>query len=231
MGGYDDLKAVPKQDVDCDLFCFADADLPARAGDWRVVRVRRRPAIHPRMRAKYFKLLSHRVFPGGRLALRFDPMAAFGKRPRYDATLWIDGSIRIKSKSFVREFLSGIGNSGWVLFPHPDRDCIFEEAEVSLTMEKYRGLPLEEQVRAYGMEGVQPHSGLYACTIIGRQEPLSAPLQALNESWWAENWKWSYQDQLSLPYLLSKLRLGVDTVDKNLWRNDWFDWVAHHTEA
>jgi hypothetical protein len=56
-------------------------------------------------------------------------------------------------------------------------------------------------------------------------------LRALNEAWWRENNTWSYQDQLSLPHLLRQMNLTVDTVSENLWRNDWFDWVAHHSEA
>ena len=148
-------------------------------------------------------------------------------RPRYGATLWIDGSVQVESPSFVREFLSGIGPSGWVMFAHPDRDCIFEEARASRTLEKYDGQPLEEQVRAYAALGMQPHSGLYACTVIGRREPLSDALKALNEAWWEENRRWTYQDQLSLPMLLKQKGLGLDTVSQNLWKNEWFSWVMH----
>jgi hypothetical protein len=209
------------------MFCFTDAPLPRKVGNWRAVRIGDQSGIHPRMRAKYFKLLSHRVFPEGRLAPRYDPLSILRGRPRYDATVWIDGSIQVESPSFVREFLSGLGPSGWVMFRHPDRDCIFEEARASRTLEKYDGQPLEEQARAYAALGMQRHAGLYACTVIGRKEPLSQPLKALNEAWWAENHRWTYQDQISLPVLLKQMGLALDTVTEDLWENGWFTWVMH----
>jgi hypothetical protein len=222
---------MPEQNVACDFFCFTDSDWPAQVGQWRIVTVKPAPDLHPRMQAKYFKLLSHRVFPNGRLARIYDHKRIFAKRQRYDATLWIDGSIQVKSRYFVSEFLSTIGASGWAMFRHPDRDCIFEEAQLSMTIEKYRGFPIEQQVLAYKESGIAAKSGLYACGIIGRKEPLSSALKSINDMWWRENRKWSYQDQLSLPYVLHKRNFSVDTPNKNQWRNAWFDWIPHRTEA
>ncbi|MGO9604032.1 MAG: glycosyltransferase domain-containing protein [Candidatus Binataceae bacterium] len=53
----------------------------SRVGAWRVIYVRHDPKLHPRMQAKWFKLLSHRIFPRGRLAWRYAP---FSLRRRAD---------------------------------------------------------------------------------------------------------------------------------------------------
>ena len=232
FGDYDEPKEPPAQDIDCDFFCFTDAPRQQHASRWRIIQVARDSRLHPRMQAKRYKLLSHEVFPGGRLAVRYDPlMALFFSRPRYDATIWVDGSLSLRSARFARDVRECLAKASWAMFPHPDRDCIFEEAMASAAMLKYRCLPIEEQVASYRRRGIQPHSGLYACGVIARKEPLSAKLREANKVWWAENLKWTYQDQLSLPFVLHQLGIGVDLIPGSLWHNDWFDWIPHKSES
>jgi hypothetical protein len=231
FGDYDELKEPPAQDIDCDFFCFTDAPRPHCVSKWRIIRVARHHRLHPRIQAKRYKLLSHRVFPGGRLALRYDPSGLFFSRPRYDATIWVDASLSLRSARFAREVRECLAKTSWAMFSHPDRDCIFDEAMASAAMLKYRGLPIEEQVDSYRRRGIQPHAGLYACGVIVRKEPLPAILRQANRVWWAENLKWTYQDQLSLPFVLHQLGIGVDLIRGNLWRNDWFDWIRHKSES
>jgi TOD1/MUCI70, glycosyltransferase-like domain len=237
FGGYDSLKEQPPQDTPCDFVCFTDdVELGAHSATWRVVRLRpkrfRTPTSaldHPRMQAKWFKLMSHRVFPGGRLALRYD-FSPFARR-RYSTIIWIDGSIQIKTEAFVRELSGYLGLSGWALVPHPERDCIYDELVAAAPMAKYTGQPLEEQVAHYRAMGHPPHGGLWACGVIVRKGKSNQRLDTLNEAWWDENRHWSYQDQLSLPYLLRRFGMSVDRIPCNLWRNEWFNWVPHNSET
>ena len=219
-GGYDDLKQPPVQDVPCDYICFTDNKrLKHNSGLWRVV-IAKRPPAHPRMQAKYFKLMSHLVFPNGKFGFK-----------KYDFTIWIDASIEIKSSAFAREICSYVGTSKWSLLPHPDRDCIYDELDVSVKMPKYDGQPLTEQVAFYKAEGHPSHSGLWACGVIVRSAQLPEKLKALNEAWWEENLHWSYQDQLSLPYLLLKNHIKVDVIQRNLWNNEWFKCLGHNRDS
>lgn len=228
-GAHDELRPALPQTVDCDFICFTDQpDLPRDRG-WRIIQAKRREA-HPRMRAKFFKVLSHRAFPGGRLAWRHDPVAALlGRRPRYDALVWIDGCIQVTSPDFVASFVAHVGGTGWSMLRHPDRDCIYEEAIGSRGLRKYDGQPLEDQVAAYRAEGFPAHHGLMACTVIARRTDAPA-LAALNEAWWRENLEWTYQDQISLPVVLWRRRQGYDPVELNLWDNPWFSRLDHRTE-
>ena len=231
FGHYDDLKEPAAQEIDCDFFCFTDAP-PLHDTAWRIVRVRPDPRLHPRMQAKRYKVMSHEVFPGGRLAFRYDPFAPLRfSRRRYDATIWVDASLSVFSARFARDIANCIAKTSWAMFAHPDRDCIFEEAVASSAMLKYRNLPIDEQVENYRRCGIQPHSGLHACGVIARKEPLPAQLRQANNVWWAENLKWTYQDQLSLRFVLHQLGIGVDLIPGNLWRNEWFDCIPHKSES
>ena len=48
--------------------------------------------------------------------------------------------------------------------------------------------------------------------------------------WLRENRRWSYQDQLSLPYLLWKLDIEPAVIPYPLWGNGLFDFVEHASE-
>jgi hypothetical protein len=229
-GGYDELKVQPEQTVACDFICFTDAAAPARVGAWRTIQVRRRPHMHPRMRAKFFKINSDKVFPKGRLAWHYDPIASLlGRQPSYDVLVWIDASIQIKSARFIEELVSHIRANGWTMFVHPDRHCIYDELLASQPMRKYQATAIEAQVEAYRCEGFPSGHGLMACTVIARTS-RDGRLARINRAWWHENRRWSYQDQLSLPVVLWRLGLGYDPVHRNLWQNDWFDWVPHRSD-
>ncbi len=225
-GGYDALLQPVTQSIDCDFICFTDAAWPERVGAWHIVRARARPGLHPRLRAKYFKVMSHRVFPGGRLAWRYAP---FGPRPRYGRLIWIDGCLHVTSPDFAAQFGAHVGRHGWSLFVHPDRDCIYDELEASAGMAKYAGLPLREQAGHYRAEGFPAHAGLVAGGLIARN-PHHTPLSRINRAWWVENRRWSYQDQLSLPVVLWRLGLGYDPVRLDLWNNPWFERLAHASD-
>jgi hypothetical protein len=156
FGNYDTLNQRVAQDTDCDFVCFTDQRLPARIGAWHVVHIKASAGLHPRVQAKRFKLLSHKVFRNRRLAFRYRlRRGGWSVSKRYTCSIWIDGSVAIKSKSFARDITTvATGAPGWAMFRHPDRDCVFEEVAVSSAMEKYRGLPIFEQVDAYRQEGV-----------------------------------------------------------------------------
>jgi hypothetical protein len=225
-GGYDDVHPPAPQSVPTDFFCYTDA-APAAYGLWRTIRDRRLPDLHPRTRAKWFKTHPHVLFPRGR-----PPLAALDPRflwRRYDATIWIDGSIRVTSKDFARDLAGCLGPDGIACFRHPQRDCIYEEAEKSLRWAKYRSLPIREQVEHYRREGFPAHRGLMAGGVIVRA--TRAPhLPEIDEAWWQENLRWTWQDQLSLPVVLWRQNRKIAWIPGDLWKNPWFEWVPHRRE-
>ena len=87
-----------------------------------------------------------------------------------------------------------------LLFEHPDRDCIYDEAKLSSTLPKYKGQRCLEQVAHYQKDGMPVENGLYACTVMARQGDTSE----FDNEWWQENLTWGYQDQISYAYLCWK---------------------------
>ena len=65
---------------------------------------------------------------------------------------------------------------------------------------------------------------------IAPKEPLPGILRRANKLWWTENVRWTFQDQISWPFVLHQLGIGVDLIRGNLWRNYCFDWIPHNSD-
>jgi O-antigen biosynthesis protein len=231
IGNYDELKEPTPQDVECDFLCFSDSMLPKRYNGWQIIHVQRDESMHPRMQAKYFKLMNHRIFPGGRLSWKFALQSwKLLQRKRYEVTIWCDGSLQIKSESFARDVANTFQDSSVAVFVHPDRDCIFDEVQASIPMKKYANLPLSEQVQYYKNFGTPTNCGLFACGVIGRKAPNSHDTIKFEEEWWEENLRWTYQDQLSFAHLVYQKQIPVSIIPGNLWSNKYFDVLQHTSE-
>lgn len=196
FGDYDELKEQPSV-PGVDYICFTD-DRERHSAQWRVVR--RQPRFeHPRLSAKWFKM-----FP--QLAL-----------PTYRYTIWVDGHIQILSEAFVEELLAFVNQSGFALFRHPERDNLVDEVEASERLVKYQGLPVREQAESYlrrGFDGRQ----LYACGVLVR-DSWKWRLWTLSRAWMRENRRWTYQDQVSLPFLVWKKRIRPGLIPYNIREN------------
>jgi hypothetical protein len=153
-----------------------------------------------------------------------------GSEPAFDLSIWIDGSLEIKNSTFVQDMRTALGSHDWAVFVHPDRDCIYEEAILSARLPKYQDHPILTQAEAY-RSTLSAHSGLYACTVIVRREPESPEVKRANELWGEENLKWTYQDQLSFPYVPKKTDTTVGIIPDHLWNNRWFKvgWYENDT--
>ena len=227
FGEYDDLHQPSPQDEPCVFICFTDGDMPCQVGAWHIIHVPPLPGVHPRLQAKWFKLRSHEVFIGGQLAARFAPQSLYQGA---DLTIWIDGNRRIKGSTFVKDMRRNLGDGDWAMFVHPDRDCIYEEAETCAGLVKCKDMPVLEQANAY-RSVVPSHSGLFACTVIVRREPSTAHLIPVYEMWWEEILTRSIRDQISLPFVL---RHHDETCQPVLIRehlriNEWFETVPHNS--
>jgi hypothetical protein len=204
-GGYDTIKEQPlKQTVACRYVMVADQ--PYESDTWEVV-VEKRPHLHPRMAAKVPKCLPWLYTAGS------------------DVSIWIDASSMIISREFVAMCLDAMGDESIAQWVHPERDCIYDEAEVSLPYTKYQGQPVIEQTRAYRANGHPAHWGLWATGCIARRHDTET--QVLGQSWLNQQARWSYQDQLSEPPLLRAMGLKPGQLQGWLWSNEWLSFGSH----
>ena len=165
--------------------------------EWAVP-VERRLILDTPETAQYLE--GHGSIGGSRLAAKFWKTHPHVACPDAEVTVWLDGNMVPNRPSFLDDLVRELGDDDLLLFRHPWRDDIYEEAAVSRTGQKYDGQPLEAQVAAYREQGHPEHWGLmHAAVIVRRNTPA---MRALDDALWAETLRWTLQDQIALAYLL-----------------------------
>lgn len=210
-GGYDYIGSQVMIDG-VDYFYITDGvnDPPKEIG-WKVFHLDHYPYLDNRRRAKICKLDPHSI--------------DFIKNYKY--SIWIDGGLQVISEKFVPEIISYIKN-GMVISPHFDnRDCAYGEA--TIRPPKYAKEPLDEQVAHYRNEGFPENYGLYECGVMAR-DMQNSDVKHLGKRWLQENITWSYQDQVSLPYVLWKTGFKPDILPTSFRYMDWVIVNAHKRE-
>lgn len=199
-GNYDTPKVQPMDFIPV-LFTDSVSD-----SEWAVKTVKREED-HPRMKAKYFKCNPHRVLD-------------------CDVSIWIDGSATVQKYDFIEWALSELKDNDMAVIKHPERNCIYKEAEFCKGMAKYASVDVMGQVEAYRKEGFPENYGLWACGLLVRRH--NKRIKKFNEMWWEHNLKYTYQDQLSFPVCVKEAGVKLKTIDIKLSGNGIISFDTPH---
>lgn len=125
-------------------------------------------------KAREIKILSHRFLPD------------------YDIWVWHDADFR--QKTTMNEFTS-LKNWELIIMHHPNRNCIYNEAEACIEEKKGNKHVITQQMNKYRRKGYPENNGMVATGFIIRKNTYR--IRLLNERWWYELSKGSVRDQLS----------------------------------
>ena len=144
---------------------------------------------------------------------------------KYDISVYIDATFTIKNSlnRFLEDYYH---DSDILLFPHPERICIYEEAAFCLLNGVGDKDALIKQIGEYYSNGFPKDAGLYCGGIIVRRKGNKVSEKAMEE-WYKEFKKFSVRDQISLPYVLKKNEVNVELVDLNIFENQFFFYINH----
>ena len=230
FGEYDPLSVQTQQSVPTDFLCFTESESFSLPPPWSIIVNKDRTNLNSRLRGKYFKVLSHRIFPCGYVSRELLPCDTPLVLLQYDYLIYIDASIQIVSDGFVKMIVDHLAEDAWTLVVHPDRDCVYPEAAESLRQwpKKYANSGLLKQVEDYRAEGYPAHNGLFATGVIGRKMARLDQIE-VNEAWWREIMEYnSPQCQVSLPVILWRTnRCPVAPIKVRLYDNQYFKWIRH----
>lgn len=178
-----------------------------------------RQDIHPRLRAKFFKLQPWEL----------DCLVDF------DVWIYLDSCVNVVSNNFIEFILNCLGSNDIALTPHQFRQSILQECIACLSAQKHGGRFREETLLATQVNYYNRHKevrGLWWCGIFAWQN--NQITKNLGQSWFKECIKWTARDQLSLPYLLQKL--PKVTIGELTWKQlheltmstDYFHWCPEY---
>lgn len=200
FGDYDNLSDPPYSN-ECDFVCFTD-NQKLQSNVYKIV-VGPSNYLDPRKSAKIYKIRPD-------LFLQ-----------EYDYSVWIDGSVVIKDKKFYKFAYKIIKKYDMAFLKHPDRNCLYNEADACINLQKDDAQKIIKQTERYKKDNYPTRNGLIAGGVIFRNNK-SRKVQEINENWWDEIMQGSIRDQLSFNYVAWKNNFKYFEINKPLWDNEFF---------
>lgn len=186
-GGVDAVLDPKHPIAGVDYVCFTDS--PGLALSVWDVRPLDSVENDPVRRAKHPKICPHIYFPD------------------HDWSLWIDANTVIEAD--IRDILSTSLQADMASFTHPERQCLFAEAQVCADKRKDEPEVIRRQTARYRAAGMPENFGLMEANILLRRHNQTAVREAM-ALWWSEITNGSRRDQISLPYV--QWRTGLNLV-------------------
>jgi len=190
-GGYDDLRTHNYLSDEFDYVFFTDASVKGLHA-WEIRPLTEFKEKSPVRKARYHKIFPDKLFPD------------------YEYSVWIDGKYEIIGPDLERRIKEKISdNTLMASVPHPDRDCIYDEAELCRISKKDDPEVISMQIEFLKKEGYPKNNGLCDTAIIFRKHHDPKIKNIMND-WWNVLKKYSFRDQLSFGYALWKNNFKID---------------------
>ena len=170
--------------------------------------------LNPRLRAKYFRMCSHMIYPSIPLFM------------------WVDSSIQLK-EGIIEWMKKMLGDYDAVFFKHSLRSSVVEEKNYviqnmtnSYLNKRYINYDLNAQVESYLKEGFPDKDGLIETGLFLRKNTEN--VNKAFDHWFIEQVKWSIQDQLSLSYILWKHKINYKIItDYTVYDGPFHKYIGH----
>ena len=113
-------------------------------------------------------------------------------------------------------------NYSLINFKHSVRDNIKDEVKLTLETKKYKYQNILGQYDAYS--DFPDNVGLFEMGLSIRKNNLE--INSLFDLWWEHNLKYSFQDQISYPYVLWKKNIMPDyVINENIYHNKNYTYI------
>lgn len=187
FGGYDTLKPAGHR-------CVCLTDNPQGTEGWEFNKIIL--ALKPVFANRFCKMFPWIFFPEAEYSVYFDGNLELLSSPE-----------QIVERNLV--------NCDLALFPHPRRNCIYEEGEACVRHHKASRGEVDEHLARLRELGYPEQNGLATCWVLVRRH--SEMVKQLSEEWWREFVAGAHRDQLSFNYVTWKLGVEYEEIPGNLF--------------
>ncbi len=192
-GSFDEVHEPLTTPDNCDFFILTDQPI-------------RESSIWVR---KDFDFSAHQIPDDSTMKNRFVKMFPELIFPDYDFSVYIDGSVEVRTD--MTEFVQDTNQYGLKMFLHPVRDCIYQEIKECIRLKKGKKSDLLAHAAYLKAQHMPRHYGMLEGGMIIR--PVHHEVcQKLMRDWWAEFNKYSRRDQISLPFILWKNGVSIEEI-------------------
>jgi hypothetical protein len=144
--------------------------------------------------------------------------------PPYGLSVYIDSHVHVHDERFVVMASKALQRGDLCLWPHTERDCIYEEAEVCVR--KKLDINALSQVNMYKETlGHPEHGGLWMGGVIARKSTSNT--ERFNNIWWSHILRFPKRDQLSLPVAIREAKIKVAPFSGTIANNEYVGIGGH----
>lgn len=179
---------------DVDRFCFTDLNI--QTGPYQADLIRQNRDI----KSSFYQIRKMNLNPltaimGQRFVKVCIPDEIFDN---YEYSIYVDCKRPIEINF---DYLLGClePQSDFLTRRHPARDCIYGEGLYCISKKKGLKEDILKQLDFYRSENYPAHNGLYATGLLLRRH--TKKVKEFSRHWWEQIAKFSYRDQISLPYV------------------------------
>ena len=142
--------------------------------------------------------------------------------------IWVDANLPIKAdlREYAGNYMQG---RGILCFPHSERCCICDEAAAVVSHRPDIKRDVIIQTAEYMKAGMPLNFGLYETGCMVRDFGIPM-VKKLMQDWWDELVRYTYRDQISLPYVCWKNNFLPDICDQSVWWNEWLAFNKHKND-
>jgi hypothetical protein len=195
---------VYEGDGNIDFVCFTDD--PELTSEFWTIKVVEPELLDPARAAKRVKALPHLYLSD------------------YDWSLYLDNTIRLKTapRQLFDLFLAK-APSPLVCFPHPERNCVYDEAEKVIELDFDHPDRVRAQMEVYRQLGYPARNGLASSGFLLRRHH-DPKLTAVMDRWHQEVLRHSKRDQLSMNAVMWFHHFSPTYLNLNFYDFDLLDW-------
>lgn len=208
-GNYDGLREVVSPEGNIDYICFSD-DI-THSETWKIKPI-----------PKYLKYLS------AAKTARCIKILPHLFLPEYETSVWVDGNIQVVGS--MNEFIDKNLKNYFAIPKHPDRTCVYEEANAVINLGKDSVDTVNPQIMEYMNKNYPENNGMVQSGIMIRKHNDKRCIDISN-LWWNEVRKFSKRDQLSFNYSIWNKNVIIDVLNPNIIVSDYFQIWTHPSKG
>jgi len=177
---------------DVDRFCYTDLDI--RKGFYEIKKMKLKHLISV-MKQRFIKIcIPDEIFDN------------------YEYSVYVDCK---RPYSLDFEYLMSCLEPGSDILTrrHRRRSCVYDEGRFCIAKNKDDKAIILKQLAFYKNENYPAHNGLHASGLLLRRH--TQELKELSRLWWEQVEKYSYRDQISLPYVAWKYGMKISLCERS----------------
>lgn len=192
FGDYDDLKEPTVVSEGWKYICISDKHHKSKV--WKT-KIFKNDTLTNKQKSGYVLTQLHRLVD-------------------FDVAMVVGGQIQIND-----DLNKYIFDEDFVSLDHPSRDCVYQEAQACILLDKDNPKVIARQMYKYLKEGYPVGNGMIQTGITIRKD--NNLIRTFMNRWWHEILTHSQRDQLSFNYVLNQIPISTKELSSDLLKKEF----------